>query len=89
LRRDLLNWRVELAGHDVDRWHVEAQTVELPAPDAEYACLRVIHWAHSDAGLPPWRPLIRHSMRFATAEPVAAVVTVATPQGELFDRLAA
>src|ERR1700690_1038548 len=64
-----LQWRVELAAHDLPpRWRVPARTARLPAVSAESACLRVIRWAHSDIGAPPWRPCTRLSMRFATAK---------------------
>jgi len=64
-------WRVELAAHDLPpRWRVPARSVALPAVSAEDACLRVIRWAHSDIGVPPWKPCVRHSMRFAAAKPL-------------------
>src|SRR2546428_118972 len=64
-------YHVELAAHDLPpRWRIPARTVELPAADVEDAARQVIRWAHSDAGAPPWRPLVRASLAFASARPV-------------------
>ncbi len=87
-------WRVQVAEHDVPpRWHVPARVVEVPAADAGQACAFVIGWAHCDAGVPPWRPFVRHSLAFTTAERVgeapAPAPTIDRAQDSLFDRLAA
>jgi hypothetical protein len=69
-------WRVELAEHDVARWHVRARSAELPAPDGAYARARVVRWAHADAGVPSMRSLVRASMGHVTATPSEGEVGV-------------
>jgi hypothetical protein len=82
-RRPLPTFRVRIDAHDVPpRWRIEAHTVELTAPDADAAALRVVRWAQADAGVPPWWPCVRHSLTFTTAKapPTAEDQTVhATP----------
>lgn len=78
------SWRVELAEHDVERWHVPARSVEVPAVSADDAALRVIRWAHADVGVPPWRPFTRASTLHAIATPTEAeVVPIVLGQLEL------
>jgi hypothetical protein len=62
-------WKVRIAAHAVPpRWLIPSQTVRLPAPDAEDACLRAVRWAHADADVPPMRSLLRRSLQHATAK---------------------
>ena len=61
-------WIVTVAAHDVPRWHVPAHTVKIGARTAGIACSFVVRWAHVDAGVPPWKPCVRLSLRFARAE---------------------
>jgi hypothetical protein len=75
-------WRVAVREHTVARWRVPAREVTLPAVSAEGACERVVLWAHSDAGVPPWRPYVRESMTHATAEPPEATVHKLPARGE-------
>jgi hypothetical protein len=66
-------FRVALAAHVVPpRWPIPAQALELPAVGAEHACLLAVRNAHAEAGVPPWRPCVRASLAFATAERVNA-----------------
>lgn len=60
---------VEVAEHDVERWHIPAQTVELGADSAESASAVVVRWAHIDAGVPPLRSMLALSLPHATAKP--------------------
>jgi hypothetical protein len=62
-------WTVEVAEHDVERWHIPAQTVELGADSAESASTVVVKWAHSDAGVPPLRSMLAASMEHVHAKP--------------------
>ena len=87
-------YRVHLERHAVDRWLVPARSCKVPAADGGQACELVARWALADVGAPPWKPYLRHSMRFTKAEPVESqIVTtlnVAHGQLELFGpRLAA
>jgi len=67
-RLPLRTWRVQIAAHDVPpRWRIPAQTVRLPADSADDARLFAVRTAHRAAGVPPWRPCVRESMRHATA----------------------
>jgi len=53
---------VTVAEHDVaPRYHVPARTVDVYALTAREARLRVLRWAHGDAGVPPWKPCVRVS----------------------------
>ena len=64
-------WSVKILAHDVPpRWHVQAQAVTLSAPNADFASDRAVKWVHSDAGVPPMRRFVRHSLGFATAKRV-------------------
>jgi len=81
-------WRVQLAAHAVPpRWHVPAQTVELPAVDAEQACGFAISMAHAAAGVPPWKPCVRASLAFASVErarnPKVAALPARRPETQL------
>ena len=61
-------WLVQLAEHDVGRWHVPGRSVEVPAFSAIEAALRVVRWSHADAEVPPKEVmLIRASMVHANA----------------------
>jgi hypothetical protein len=40
----------------------------FPAVGEEDAIDRALKWAHADADCPPWRPLLRESLSFASAE---------------------
>lgn len=62
-------WTVEVAEHDVERWHIPAQTVELGADSAASARAVVVRWAHIDAGVPPLRSMLALSVEYAHAEP--------------------
>jgi hypothetical protein len=68
-------WTVEVAGHDVERWHIPAQTVELGADSAECASAVVVKWAHLDAGVPPLRSMLAVSMAYTTAKPARSPTT--------------
>jgi hypothetical protein len=62
-------YRVRIGAHDVPpRWRIEARTFKLPASSADAACLRGVRWTHSDAGVPCWKPCVRRSLTFTTAE---------------------
>jgi hypothetical protein len=86
-------WIVTIERHAVSRWFIGRQVVKLPAPDSEDACLTAIRWAHGKAGVPPWRPLIRESLKHTTAKrtgsaPVAPIA-LANCQLELTEPMAA
>jgi hypothetical protein len=53
-------WEVRIAAHRVGRWEVPEGTTTLGG-SVEHAKLRAIRWAHTDAGVPPIRSLIRES----------------------------
>jgi hypothetical protein len=91
-------FRVEIEAHDVPpRWHIDARTTELSSNTAAYACERVIRWAHSDVGVPPWKACIRRSLEYTIATrldipaPELATVTALPIQLALWtrDRIAA
>ena len=68
-RLPLPTYRVRLARHDLDggRWTIPASHVTLPAADSEQAKLLAVQAAHTHAGCPAWRPLVRESLQHATA----------------------
>ena len=63
-------WRVEVQGHRLQRWTIEAHVLEVPAVDAAHACEVVVGILHRAAGVPPWKPLIRESLEHASAAAV-------------------
>ena len=80
-RLPLPMYRVRMIAHDVPpRWRIKAQTTELSAPNADFACDRAVKWVHANAHVPPMRRFIRHSLEFTTATRMgeATVSTIAT-----------
>lgn len=66
-------WRVTIAAHDiVPRWHVPAHTTQLGRPTAELACRFAAQEAHRAAGVPPMRSLLRISLSYVKADPIAS-----------------
>lgn len=67
LTRDSPMWDVVVEEHEVRVG--PSRTLVVPARetrigkcvDGTSAKLRVLKWAHSDAGVPPWKPCIRQS----------------------------
>jgi hypothetical protein len=60
--------RVRIAAHGVPpRWHVPAQTLDLPAVSVASAIEQAVGQAQRAAGCPPWRPCRRASLPFVTA----------------------
>jgi hypothetical protein len=94
-RLPLPMFTVRIKRHGVPpRWIIPARAMKVPAPTAEYACRRVVRWALSDAGAPPLRSIVAHSMRFTTAKQTGSAPRLCTivyrRQLRLFDdRLAA
>src|ERR1039458_8705993 len=90
-------WRVKVRRHRVKpRWIIPPRSATVPGPTGDFARERVIRWAHSDAGVPPWRPCVRESLLHTSATRMgeATVTTIRAadpPTGQLalFDRLAA
>jgi hypothetical protein len=63
------SYRVRIAAHAIPpRWFIPASSCTLLATSAEYACERAVRWSHADHDVPPWRPCIRRSLEFTTAE---------------------
>lgn len=63
--------RVRIVSHDVPpRWHVPAQTLDLPAVSVASAIEQAVGIAQRAAGCPPWRPCRRASLPYARAERV-------------------
>lgn len=50
------------------RWTIPKHTIKLVATGTRDARLCAIRWAHTDAGVPPWRPLIRVSWPHTSAK---------------------
>lgn len=62
-------WRVTVVEHAVaPRWTVPARETVVGAETAADARLTVLRWAHSDAGVPPLRSLLRVSWPSSRAE---------------------
>jgi hypothetical protein len=71
-RAPLPLWRVTLERPTVaGRWLIPAEAVKIPAADEAEACRFAVRLAHAKADVAPWRPYTRHSLAFATAQPVA------------------
>jgi hypothetical protein len=66
-RLSLRVFRVTVAAHRVERWDIPASTGKLPAADESHACEIAVRNLHREAGVPPWHPCIRQSLRHATA----------------------
>lgn len=73
LLRDIVVWEVIVAEHDSHPpggrpIHVPRSTVTIGGHStADSARRRALGWAHSDAGVPPWKPYMRASWRYVTA----------------------
>jgi hypothetical protein len=66
LTRDSPMYDVVVEAHDVVgqsvTYHVERKECRIGAcGDADGARMRVLLWAHMDAGVPPWKPYLRLS----------------------------
>jgi len=62
-------WNVVIRAHAVQpRWQVVTQRLTLPAADADHACLLAVRAAHARLSIPPWKPLVRESLAYASAE---------------------
>jgi hypothetical protein len=71
--------RARVAAHRVGpRYVVPAVDVEVPAVSIEHARALAVGEAHRRAEVPPWRPWIRESLRYATADRVSAPAAVVT-----------
>jgi hypothetical protein len=80
-RWPLPSYRVRIAAHTIPpRWFIPAQTLDLPAGTVEAACSTAVRWAHSDAGVPCWKPCVRRSLTFTTAEALSATTEDQTVQ---------
>jgi hypothetical protein len=66
-RQPPATFRIQISAHDVERWAIPATSVEIPAADAGHARLIAVRMAHSAAGVPPWLPCVRASLKFARA----------------------
>lgn len=77
-------------GHRCERWNIPALKITIPAVSVDHACRQAVAEAHRRASLPPWRPLVRISLSYATAERVDAQEWEEPlhidAQGELFVR---
>lgn len=63
--------RVSVRAHQLAGRIVPPVAVTLPAIDRAHATMLGVREAHHRAGVPCWRPFMRTSMPFASAEPVA------------------
>jgi hypothetical protein len=86
-------YRVSIARHSRERWIVPKQSHRLAAYSEDGARLLAIREAHRRLEMPPWRPLIRESLKHTTAKrtgsaPVAPIAP-ANCQLELMERMAA
>lgn len=62
-------YRVTIAGHMIAaRYVIPTRTFKLPAATIEGARLAGVREAHCIAAIPPWRPCVRRSLEFTTAE---------------------
>jgi hypothetical protein len=62
--------RVILSAHQCERWNIPALKITIPAVSVEHARRQAVAEAHRQAAVPPWRPLARISLPYATAERV-------------------
>jgi len=62
-------WQASVERHRVERWLIPASRIEIPAVSEAHARLTAVRLAHQRAGVPPWKPCVRVSFPFATAEP--------------------
>jgi hypothetical protein len=52
-------WLVTVPAHDVDRWTIPAQEIHVHALNDIGARIAATREAHRDAGVAPWKPLLR------------------------------
>lgn len=52
-------WRVEVEAHEVARWSIEAQTLEVRAINDVQARIAATHEVQRSAGVAPWKPWLR------------------------------
>lgn len=58
-----------VAAHRVDRFDVGELDIKIPAVSVDHARRLVVAEAYRRAGgLPPWKPLVRTSLKYATAK---------------------
>lgn len=60
-------YAVHVAAHGCDRYSIPELRLKIPACSVDHARRQAVAEAHRRGGLPPWRPLIRASMPYATA----------------------
>jgi hypothetical protein len=64
-------WTVEVDEHDVARWHVEAQTLEVRSISETQARIAAARELHRRLEIPPWRPWLRRTYtRCRVVEPI-------------------
>jgi hypothetical protein len=68
-------WRVTIEAHRCERWIIPSQRHKLVAVTAAEARLSGIREAHRALGMPPWRPLIRLSWPYSSAERLQPTTT--------------
>jgi hypothetical protein len=61
---------VTIAGHRVERWEIPERAVMTPAASRRHAQIIAVRIAHAASGLPPWKPLMRVTLRHATVTPL-------------------
>jgi hypothetical protein len=52
-------WRVEVEAHEVARWSIEEQVIEVRAVNETQARIAAARQVARAAGLPPWKPYVR------------------------------
>ena len=60
-------YRVEIQEHVCSRWIIPSQQTTVVGTDEEDACLFAVRLAHSALSMPPWKPLRRISLEYASA----------------------
>ncbi len=94
-RPPLTMWTVEIRAHRVERWIVAQQVAKLPAPTAASARLFALRRAHQALNMPPWRPLLRASWPYPSAERMGEVsrrresLSHSQAQASILDQVAA
>lgn len=60
-------WRVAVSAHRIEpRWEIPGATLTVRAHSQASAVLEAARELHRRGGLPPWRPLLRVTVRHAT-----------------------
>src|ERR1044072_3536762 len=64
----LTSWNIHIPEHTIAvRYHVPERSLQAPGDTRDSAILQAVRWAHTDLGVPKWRPYVAETVRVTTA----------------------